>query len=56
MGQGVKLAPDEADHEVIVMRVEPVTGEAHVVREIRVAVPSAEGSVLSQDRPPAPGR
>ena len=49
MGQGVKLAPDEADHEVIVMGVEPVTGEPNVVREIRVAVPSAQGPVLSQD-------
>src|SRR5829696_1090730 len=47
----VKVLADESDHEVVVVRVEAVTREPHVVREILRAVGSADRAVLAQDAP-----
>src|SRR5262245_58284918 len=40
---------DEADHELVVLGVEPVTREAHVVREIGRGVRFSDRAVLAQD-------
>src|SRR5437868_238265 len=47
----VQVFADEADHEVVVVLVEPVTGEPHVVSEILRAVSASDGPVLAQDAP-----
>src|SRR5205823_12515310 len=49
MGQRVQLAADEADDEVVVVDVEAVAGEAHVVGEVGVAVGPPEHAVLADD-------
>jgi hypothetical protein len=49
MGEGLELPAHEADHEVVVVDVEAVTGEADVVGEVRVAVGVAEDAVLPDD-------
>src|SRR5262245_28716099 len=48
MRQRMELAADEADHKIVVVRVEPVARETDVVREVRVAIGAADRCMLPQ--------
>jgi hypothetical protein len=56
VGQGVELAADETDDEVVVVGVEAVAGQADVVGEVGLGVGPAQHAVLSDDRPLLLGR
>src|SRR5262245_2916001 len=50
MRERVQLLADQADHEFIVVSVEPVTSQAYVVRQICLAVGTTDAAVLAHDR------
>ena len=45
----MELASDQADHEVVVVRVDAMAREPDVVREILLAVRTADRAVLTED-------
>ena len=47
--QREQLLADEADHEVVVVAVEAMAGEADIVRQIGGAEGHADGAVLGED-------
>src|SRR5262249_52356075 len=47
--QRMQLAADQADDEVVVVDIEAVAGQPHVVGEVGVAVRAAEDGVLAAD-------
>src|SRR5262245_56530448 len=50
VGKGVKLSTYQTDHELVVMGVETVAGEADVVGQVSFSVSLANHAVLSQNR------
>src|SRR5262245_8191 len=48
--QGVELSTHQTNHELVVMRIEPVAGEADIVGEVSLSVGLSNHAVFSENR------